>query len=335
MPASRFRNRLLPRRAGWPALDLCERARNLCQLQRLLPGKAAAALLLTSLLLASGCRTSKDAVSAASQMAETAGALSAYYSSLRTILANTDLVFQINDALYAKPYSAANRQLLADAESSLAKRAALASELSAVCGQFSQLTQSTAPGDVATAAAKLQTEIDGLASVKASSAEQASMKSALQLLVGAVQSHKERDAARAMDQLFSSLAALFDAESDVWQTREELFSRVAGNLAASLVESGSADNCSLLQQPLTPFGMSWSCTAETRAKLQSLELAQLATRQKAFDTSYDKTSTSMSQALREMPSRIHLLATDKPFAYTRPPLTVANVEQWAAQAAAW
>ena len=81
--------------------------------------------------------------------------------------------------------------------------------------------------------------------------------------------------------------------------------------------------------------MSWSCTAETRAKLQSLELAQLAVRQKAFDTAYDKTSTSMSQALHEMASRIHLLATDKPFEYTKPPLTVANVEQWAAQAAAW
>jgi hypothetical protein len=43
----------------------------------------------------------------------------------------------------------------------------------------------------------------------------------------------------------------------------------------------------------------------------------------------------MSQALHEMASRIHLLATGKPFAYTMPPLTVANVEQWAAQAAAW
>jgi hypothetical protein len=331
MPARRFRNPLRAALVG-PRWILREPVHSL---RRRSPGRVAGGLLLTSLLLVSGCRTSKDAVSAASQMAETAGALSAYYSGLRTILANTDLVFQINEALYAKPYSAENRQLLADAESSLAKRAALASELSAVSGQFWQLTHSTAPADVATAAAKLQTEIDGLASIKASSAQQASMKSALQLLVNAAQEHKERDAARAMDQLFSSLAALFDAESDVWQTREELYSRVAGNLAASLVESGSADNCSLLQQPLTPLGMSWSCTAETRAKLQSLELAQLAVRQKAFDTAYDKTSTSMSQALHEMASRIHLLATGKPFAYTMPPLTVANVEQWAAQAAAW
>lgn len=334
MPARRFRDSLRAALVG-PRWKLRESVRSLSRLRPLSPGKAGAGLLLISLLLASGCRSTKDAVSAASQMAETAGALSAYYSALKTILANTDLVFQINEALYAKPYSAENRQLLADAESSLAKRAALASELSAVSGQFSQLTRSTAPTDLATAAAKLQTGIDGLASIKASSVEQASIRSALLLLVSAVQQHKERDGARAMDQLFSSLAALFDTESDVWQTREELYSRVAGNLSASLVESGSADNCSVLQQPLTPLGMTWSCTAETNAKLQSLELAQLAIRQKAFDTSYNHVSNSMSLALHEMASRIHLLATDKPFAYSKPPLTVANVEQWAAQAAAW
>jgi len=119
------------------------------------------------------------------------------------------------------------------------------------------------------------------------------------------------------------------------RTREELYSRVAGNLAASLVESGSAGQ--LLTPPAAPHASRHELVLHcgNQGEIAEPRTGQLAVRQKAFDTAYDKTSTSMSQALHEMASRIHLLATDTPFEYTKPPLTVANVEQWAAQAAAW
>jgi hypothetical protein len=294
--------------------------------------RAIAILLFTGIFLATGCKTSDDAAAAATQMSATAKSLSDYYTALNTILANTDQLYILNEQLLSKPYTAENRQLLKNNEAELAKRIALAADFSTLASEFAKLTGSTAAADVSASAIKLQTEVDGLAAVKASTNEQNLLKSALQLFVKAIQEHKEREAARAISDFSQGLTALFIKEGEVWNSVETVYSQIAENLAVYLVDKEAIDNSSLLKVALDPFGLTPSAAApELKAKLAPLAKQQITARKTALDDSYIKATDAMTKSLQEMSKRIQAVAEDKPMAFRMPPITVANVEKWASQ----
>ena len=288
-----------------------------------------ASIFVCSLLLAAGCKTSEDAASAATQMSTTAKSLSDYYTALNTILANTDQLYMLNEQILAKPYTAEN-------EAELAKRAALAAEFSTFAGEFAKLAGSTASADVAASANKLETEVDTLASVKASTGEQNALKTALQIFVTAIQEHKEREAARAMDDIAKGLTALFIKEGEVWNSVETNYTRTAAVLAGYLVDHDATDQSALLKVALDPFGLMPSVVApELRAALAPLAKQQIATRTAALDASYVTATDNMTKSLQEMSKRIDAVADDRPMAFRMPPATVANVEKWTTQVASY
>jgi hypothetical protein len=294
-----------------------------------------AALLLASSCGLSGCKTSKDAAEAATQMSQTAKALCDYYTNVRTVFENTDEIYQLNHDLYSKPYPSDTQKELKQNEAELAKRAELASDFSTLAGSFSKLTGSTASADVATFASKLNTEIEALASVKASSIEQAALKSAMQALLTAIQEHKEREAAEAMDNAVKGLRDLFDEEEDVWNAREVLYSDIASNLAISLVDAKATDNMPLLKVALDPFGLAQSTASpEMNAKLATAAKNQIQTKKADMDSSFQKATSDMSKALHTMADRIDTVANDKAMDFHSTPVTVSSVEQWASQFAA-
>ena len=291
-----------------------------------------AALLLASSCALSGCKTSKDATEAASQMAETAKALCDYYTAVKTIFEDTDAIYQLNRDLYSKPYPATTQKELKDNEAEVARRAELASDFSTLAGSFSKLTGSTASADVAASANKLNTEVDTLASIKASSTEQSVLKGAMQALVTAIQEHKEREAAQAMDQAVKGLRDLFDKEEDIWNAREQLYSGIASNLANSLVDAHATDNLPLLKIALDPFGLAPSMlSSDMNAQLATAAKDQIERKKSDMDASFQKATDDMSKSLHTMADRIDTVANDKPMDFHLSPLTVSSVEQWASQ----
>jgi hypothetical protein len=291
-----------------------------------------AVVVLASCFAVSGCKTSKDAADAASQMAQTAKALCDYYTAVKTIFEETDAIYQLNHDLYSKPYPPDTQKELKDNEAEVAKRAELASDFSALAGNFSKLTGSTASADVAASASKLNTEVDTLASVKASSAEQSAIKGAMQALVTAIQEHKEREAARAMDEAVKGLRDLFDKEEDVWNAREQLYTDIASNLANSLVDANATDNLPLLKIALDPFGLAPSTvSSDINTKLVAAAKDQIERKKSDMDDAFRKATNDMSKALHTMAERIDTVANDKAMDFHSTPITVASVEQWAAQ----
>jgi hypothetical protein len=282
-----------------------------------------------------GCKTSDDAKAASEQMAVTAKTLCDYYASVRGLLADTDQIHLLNKALADKPYSPAVQGLVKKTEAELDKRVALADQLSKLADSFAKLNSSTAAADVAASAGKLDAAIEALEPMKSTSTEQAAIKVALKLLVTAVQEKKEREAARAMDDLARGLHDLFVQEAPVWSSTEQVHSALASVLAESLVDEDAVDESGLLVVTLKPFGLAPAMAPKTvNRQLAPLAKEQIADRHKALDDDFAKATECMEKALGEMSARIHLVATEQPMRFRAEPLTLETVKKWAAEASA-
>jgi hypothetical protein len=285
-----------------------------------------------SAVLLGGCKTSDDAAAAASQMQATSQQLSGYYKALQTTFQQTDELYQLNEQLYSKPYTAENQQLLKNNEAELAKRAQLATDLSSLSEGFGALSASTTPSNVASAASQVQADLDKLAPLKASSTEQGALKLAVQQLATAVQEHKEREAAKAMEGAAQSLSDLFAKEEDIWNSTEQVYSQIAANLASSLVDANVTDNSAVLDVALTPFGLVRNASVgDMNVKLAPVAKQQIATKRAAMDEAYESATSCMAKALAEMAQRIQTLATGKRVTERRAPLSLATVQQWVTQ----
>jgi hypothetical protein len=298
-----------------------------CGRRRWIAGIAAALL-----LAAGGCRTSGDATAAASQMAKTSQTLCDYYKALGTTFSNTNELFELNEALYGKPYSAQARQQMKTNEAELAKRARLASDLATLSGNFGKLSGSTAPSDLASSAAQVASDAAGLAGVTASAAEQDALRGAVLALATAIQEHREREAAKAMEAAAQSLSDLFAKESDVWKSTEQVDSQIAANLAGNLVDQKATDNTAVLDVALTPFGLApASLSDDLNAKLAPVARQQIAAKHASMDAAYGTATDSMAKALQVMAQRIQTVANDKPMAFRAAPLSLDDVLQWTTQ----
>jgi hypothetical protein len=291
----------------------------------------ATSLVLPAVLLA-GCKTSDDAAAAASQMATTSQQLSSYYKALQTTFQQTDELYQLNEQLYSKPYPAANQQLLRNNEAELAKRAQLAADLASLSAEFGALSTSTTPSSVATAASQVQTDVDKLSALKASATEQGALKLAVQQLASAVQQHKGREAAKAMQAAAQSLSDLFAKEEDIWNSTDEVDSQIAANLATNLVDANVTDNSAVLDVALTPFGLVRNASAAAmNEKLAPVAKQQIATKKIAMDQAFQSATNGMAKALAQMAQRIQTLVEGKPIAERRAPLSLETVQQWVTQ----
>jgi hypothetical protein len=282
------------------------------------------------LVLMTGCKTTEDAAAASSQMSATAKSLCDYYAALGSILESTDQIRSLNEAVYAKPYSAANRKELKVTQDELAKRVAISADLSTLAGSFAKLTGSAAPADVAAEGSNLATEVSGLASYTVSAAQQSAIETALKLFVTAVLARKDHEAAQAMDSLAVGLCDLFDKEANTWQSIDNTYLEVAANLAGDLADQSAVDHSALLRPALEPFGLAPSVpAADLNVKLTPIAKQQIDARKTAALKSYKDASDAMSNSLHDMSQRIHLVATGRPMAFRIPPVNLVTVEQWA------
>ena len=111
----------------------------------------------------SGCKTSDDAVAAASQLTATASSLNNYYSALESLLTETDQLYQIQAAINAlAPYDAPTKKFITETASEIHKRKKMATSLTMLAQEFAKLSGSTSETNASTAAANLETVVAGL-----------------------------------------------------------------------------------------------------------------------------------------------------------------------------
>ncbi len=284
------------------------------------------------LVLLVGCKNAEDAAAAATQMTATAKALSAYYQGVETMLAKTEEIQALNAALYGKPLLPQTRAREEKTRADLEQRVALAAGVSALAEAFAKLTASKAPAAVGASAANLDAAAEALAGVTASTGVQSAVTIAAQTLATAIQERKEREAARAMDELVRNLAQLFASETPAWNSVDAVYTQLGADLAQTLVDQNGVNTSTLLTSPLEPFGLKPAVpTTDESERLKPLAKQQIATRQASLDAAYAKATTDMGKSLDEMARKVHVVAEDKPIVVRATPLTLASVEQWVAQ----
>jgi hypothetical protein len=297
------------------------------------PGRAiwwSTVLLFLTFLIS--CRTSDDAVAAATQAATTAADLTSYYSAMSQIIAGDVALMQLDTTLRGVPFAAEDRTALSTTASELQKRAELASSLQALSTAFSNLTGSSAPTDVSNAASKLATELTTLKPVKLPSASPVSLPSAIgdasKFILSMVQQHQERKLAPALDKTFAALKETFTAENDVYDSLNKTYLALAGALAKVCIEKNLVDNTSLLSPALQPFSLAARGSTDADALLRDAAKAQIDQASHNLTDAHAKASAAMLQAITEMGTRIHTLATGAPMTSRGAPVTLTTVEGW-------
>jgi hypothetical protein len=156
---------------------------------------------------------------------------------------------------------------------------------------------------------------------------------AAKLVVTLVQEHEERKAAPAMDATLSALKTLFSQEQPAYDSLNKVSVTLAGSLARYCIDQNLVSDASVLSPALQPFNLtaslpsggnsaSLNAVAKTRVDEQT---AQLVAKQNAA-------SVAMLQALTEMNTRLHQLATEGHMTSRATPVTLTTVENWVATA---
>jgi len=294
--------------------------------------RSAAALLVVCLGLTCGCKTSDDAAAAASQLTSTASTLTNYYAALGTLLSETDQLYQIQAAISpVAPYDSPTLKLVQDTEAEIEQRAKLAAALTTLAQNWGKLSGSTAASDVSTAAGNLQSAVAAL-KLPDSSMSTGSvniMKDALNLIVKAIQEHKEREAAAAIDKFTGALDAWFTSEEPIYNTIGANYANLTLSLVKYLITKGQVDPSSFVTAIFSPYGLTPQLTDSTlRSQVQKVLADEVEQKSKALAAAQVAATTSMGKSLSEMASRIHIVATDKPMRLRVAPVTLADVQNW-------
>lgn len=294
----------------------------------------AATVLMSLLFFAGGCKTSEDAAAAATQLTATAKSLTDYYFALDTILKETDQLNAVQEVMYGIPYDAPTKAEIADTRAEIQKRAALAKDLTELAQSFAKLTGSTASTDASASAAKLETEVESLKLTKGkmSSEEQNLMKTAIGLVVTAIQEHKEREAAHGISQFTTALHDFFVKEEPDYESIGNQYAVLSSSLAKSLLQNGQTDPAGFFKVALDPYGLTPQVTdPKLRAGIEKLAEQQVDEKAKDLQGLEKKATDDMEKSLKQMAERIDLVANDKPMEVRIPPVNVVNVEKWASQ----
>jgi len=297
--------------------------------------RTAAVSILLCLVFASGCKTSDDAAAAATQLTTTASTLTSYYSALGTLLSDTDQLYSIQAVLNPDaPYDDPTKKYVTDTISEIQKREKLAAELTTMAQEFAKLSGSTAPTDASTAAGNLESAVAALkiSSVSMSASNVNLMKDAVDVIVKAVQEHKERNVAVAIDKFTSTLDTWFQSEEPYCNTIGATYANVTKSLAARLIKQGQVDPSPFLSPVFSPYGLTPQLTdPNIKSKVLDVLAMQVDQKSAALAKGQETATTNMQKSLSEMTSRIHLVATGKLMAIRAEPITLAQVQNWISQ----
>jgi hypothetical protein len=281
----------------------------------------------------SACKVSDDAVAASSQMTSTAAGLNSYYSALANSVTDTIALYELDSVISGIPFNSEDRKLPEDTRSEILKRGELANSLGRLASSMATLSASKSPADVETAATSLGNELIQVKALPGGSPVPDAIGKAGNYLLQVIHQHKEKEAARAVDQTLAAVGDLFEKEKPTYDSiaRTHLFE--ANQVAKDLTNANGVDPTAMLSPALKPFNLTpLPATKQLQDSLKSLALSRLQnSAEEAIKKEVDA-SSAMLTALREMSTRIHLLATERPMPIRGNPFSLKLVESWAASA---
>lgn len=284
------------------------------------------ALLFCSL---SACKISDDAIAASRQMTSTASTLNDYYSTLEDAVTDTIALYELDAALSGLPYSDNDRKQQVATRDELENRKHMAIALAKLATSFETLAKNSSSNDVDKSATALGNELIGLKALPSGSPVPDAIGKAGNALMQIVQQHEERKAARTIDQTLEAVGDLFEQEKPVYDSVARTHIHQASEVAKSLINANQVDYSTMLAPALKPFSLAaLPSNATLQTQLKPLALSRLDTATTAAVRKAEKASTAMLDALREMSSRVHLLATEKPMPIRDAPFSLKLVEDW-------
>jgi hypothetical protein len=290
-----------------------------------------ALVLLSALVFSSlsACKVSDDAIAASQQMTSTAGTLNDYYSTLEDTVSDTVALYELDGALSQIPYSDDDRKQQETTRDELESRRRMAAALAKLAASFATLTKSSSASDVDTSATALGNELIAIKALPTGSPVPDVLGKAGNALMQIVQQHDEKKTARAIDQTLQAVGDLFEKEKPVYDSLTRTHLRQAGVVAKDLINANAVDFGPMLAPALKPFSLSaLPPSTQLQASLKPLARSRLDSATTDASRKAEKASAAMLDALREMSSRVHLLATEKPMPIRGEPFSLKLVEAW-------
>ncbi len=284
------------------------------------------ALLFCSL---SACKVSEDAIAASQQMTSTASTLHDFYSTLEDSVTDTVTLYELDAALSGIPFGDNDRKLQETTRSELANRRQMAVALAKLAASFAELTKSSAASDVDKSATALGNDLVSIKALPGGSPIPDALGRAGNLLMQIVQQHDEKKAARAMDETLQAVGDLFENEKPAYDSIARTHVRQASAVAKDMINANEVDYSSMLAPALKPFSLAaLPSNPSLQSSLKPLALTRLDAATGIAVKREEQASAAMLDALREMSSRVHLVATDKPMSIRGSPFSIKLVEDW-------
>ena len=278
-----------------------------------------------------GCKISDDAVAASEQMTASAAGLNSYYAALADSVADTIDLYELDGAISGIPFDAESHKLPEQTRQEILERKEIAIDLGKLASSMSTLSHSNTAGEVETAATALGNELIKVKALPGGSPVPDAVGKAGNFLIQVIQQHQEKSAARAVDQTLAAVGDLFEKEKPTYDSIERTHLREASQVAQDLMNSDSVDPAPILDPALKPFGLApLPPNKQLRGTLKQLALSRLAIKADKAIRREMEASDAMLAALREMSSRVHLLATEKPMPIRGNPFSLKVAESWAA-----
>ena len=276
------------------------------------------------------CKVSDDAIAASQQMTSTANALNAYYSALDAAVGDTISLYELDGATSGIPFGDSDRKLPQAVRAEIEKRKEMADSLAKLASSMSTLSNSKVSSDVETSATQLGNELIAVQALPGGSPVPNALGKAGDFLLQIVQQHDEKKAARGMDDTLKAVGDLFEKEKTTYDSIARTHDREASQVAEDLIKSNAVDPSPMLTPALKPFGLTLlPPNSELQATLKALALTRLRRATEGATQKEEAASTAMLACLREMSSRVHLVATEKPMPLRGNPFSLKLVEDWA------
>jgi len=276
------------------------------------------------------CKVTDDAIAASQQMTSTANALNDYYSALDAGVTDTISLYELDAAISGIPFGSDDRKLSESMRDELEKRKELADALARLASAMSTLSNSKTASDVQTSATQLGNELISVQALPGGSPVPDAVGKAGNFLLQIVQQHEDKKAARAIDETLRVVGDLFEKEKPTYDSIARTHDREASQVAQDLLKKNAVDPSPMLSPALRPFDLTAlppSTSMQTSLKTLALSRLQQATEEATKKD--ESASAAMLASLREMSSRVHLVATEKPMPLRGVPFSLKLVEDWA------
>ena len=286
-------------------------------------------LVLSSFLLA--CRTSSDTLATAQQVMATASGLKAFYGALAQSVSDTTSLYEIDKMVTGLPFSAKDRQLTEETRLSLLQRESMAQAVEDFALAMNAVLDAKNTATLENAATNLGTALAQVKTIPQGSSVPTTLETVSGALSQLVRQRKLKQSAQVFDGLLATVTDVFEKERPVYDSLIRTRFRESAQVAASLIGANQVDARALLEPALKPYDLQiLSLNPQLQESLHSLASTRVQEKTDDALRAELEASSAMSISLKEISSRMHMLATTQRMSLRGNPPQLKIVVLWAA-----